>query len=131
MSGADYLIVGLVAVAAAYILWARIASGKPVGKPVDPLDSALPGLAAHRNKAVIYCYSRHCRPCRKMSPAIDGLQERHPNVFKLDLAQHAGESRAIGIGATPTTLLVEGGKVSKVLVGAGAIPAIEEFLESG
>jgi hypothetical protein len=59
------------------------------------------------------------------------LQASHPNVFKLDIARNVGEARAIGIRVTPTTLLVEDGKVLKVLLGAGAVPAVEVFLGSG
>ncbi len=131
MSWADSLMLGLVALVVAYILWTRISSDNMIGKPVELLDSALPGLVAHRAKAVIYCYSHHCTPCRKMSSDIVRLQEEHPNVFKLDISQHAQETRAIGIRATPTTLLVENGKVSTALLGSGAMPEIEEFLDAG
>lgn len=128
MSWAGYLMLGLVALTVAYILWTGLSSDNMIDKPVELLDSSLPGLAAHRAKAVIYCYSHHCPPCRRMAPDIVRLQEKHPNVFKLDISLHAKESRAIGIRATPTTLLVEDGKVLEALLGAGAIPAIEVFL---
>ena len=131
MSWIGYLMLGLVALAVAYILWTGLTADNMTGKSADVLDPALPGLAAHRARAVIYCYSRHCPPCRKMAPDIDRLQAAHPNLFKLDISRNVGEARAIGIRATPTTLLVEDGKVLKVLLGAGAVPAIEVFLAAG
>lgn len=129
MSWIGYLMLVLVALAVAYILWTGLTADNMTGKPVDALDPALPGLAGHRAKAVIYCYSQHCPPCRRMAPDIERLRKQHPNVFKLDISRHAREARAIGIRATPTTLLVEDGKVLKALLGAGAVPAIEVFLD--
>ena len=128
MSWVGYLVLGLTALMVGYILWTGLTADNMTGKPVDALDPAVPGLAAHRERAVVYCYSRHCPPCRKMAPDIDRLQESHPNVSKLNISEHVKEARAMGIRATPTTLLVENGKVLKVLLGAGAVPAIEVFL---
>ncbi len=121
---------GIVAVMVAYILWTSLSVGNMIDKPVALLDSVLPGLTAHRAKAVIYCYSPRCPPCSRMAPDIVRLQEKHPNVFKLDISRHPKESRAIGIRATPTTLLIEDGKVLQALLGANAVPAIEMFLDA-
>jgi len=100
-------------------------------RPVDVLGAVLPALGAQRAKAVIYCFSEHCGPCRKMAPEIEQLSARHPNVFKLDILRHSQEARAIGIHAIPLTLLVENGKVLKALLGAASVPAIEVFLQQG
>ena len=128
MSWVGYLMLGLAALAVAYMLWTSLTADNMTGKRVDVLDPALPGLSAHQSRAVIYCYSQHCPPCRKIAPDIERLRKTHPNVFKLDVSRHTREARAIGIRATPTTLLVEDGKVLKALLGAGAVPAIEVFL---
>ena len=130
MSWVGYLMLGLTALMVGYILWTGLTADNMTGKPVDPLYPVLPGLADQRAQAVIYCFSRHCPPCRKMAPDIDRLQANHPNVFKLNISEHHKEARAIGIRATPTTLLVENGNVLKVLLGTGAVPAIEVFLSS-
>lgn len=128
MDWAGFLVLGLVALMIAYILWTGLSTHAIKGKSVAPLDSTLPGLMAHKDKAVIYCYSEHCGPCRRMGPDIDRLRHQHPNVFKLDVRQYPRESRAIGIHATPTTLLVEEGKILKAIMGGGAIPAVQVFL---
>jgi len=111
MSWIGYLVLGFTAVAVAYLLWTGLTAGHITGNPAAPLEPALPGFADHRDRAVIYCYSEHCPPCRKMAPDIARLQATHPNVFKLDISRNTAEARAMGIRATPTTLLVEDGKV--------------------
>ena len=131
MSWAGYLVLAFVAFALGYMLWSGLSVRSVKDQPVDVLEPALSGLAEQRARAVIYCYSEHCGPCRKMAPDIDRLSADHPNMFKLDVTRHPREARTIGIRATPTTLLVEDGKVLKALLGAGAVPAIKVFLHQG
>ena len=131
MSWTGYLVLGLVALTLAPILWTGLSVHDIKGKSVDPLESILPELAAHKSKAVVYAYSAHCGACRKIGPRIDRLCQQHPNLFKLDIARHPQESRSLGIRATPTTLLVEEGKVIKAILGAGAVPMIDVFLGNG
>jgi thioredoxin-like negative regulator of GroEL len=131
MDWVGFLVLGLVILMLASILWTGLSTHGIKDRSVDSLDSTLPGLAAHKDKAVIYCYSEQCGPCRRMGPDIDRLCQQHPNVFKLDVRKHPRESRAMGIRATPTTLLVEEGKILKAILGAGAIPAVQVFLGHG
>jgi thioredoxin 1 len=112
-----------------FALWTLLATRRVRGTPVDALDSVLPDLRLHKDKAVVYCFSEHCGPCRKMTPEIDRMRQRYANLFKLDVIRYAREARSIGVQATPTTLLVEDGTVLKAILGAGAIRAIEVFLE--
>jgi len=124
------LALGLLALTLGMILWSGLSARDLRGRAVDELFPLLPGLAEQQARAVIYCYTVHCGPCRKMGRQIDRLAASHRNLFKLDLAEHPKQARALGIRATPTTLLVEDGRVLKALIGAGAIAAIEVFLET-
>jgi hypothetical protein len=63
-----------------------------------------------------------------MTPRIDALRREYANLFKLDVGRHAAKARAMGIRATPTTLLIEHGKVLKALVGGGAVMAVRVYL---
>jgi thioredoxin 1 len=129
MSWTAYLTLFLVASMVGFVLWTLLATRRVRGTPVDALDSVLPDLQLHKAKAVVYCFSEHCGPCRKMTPEIDRMRERYANLFKLDVIRYAREARSIGVQATPTTLLVEDGTVLKAILGAGAIRAIGVFLE--
>ncbi len=128
MSWTAYVILTLVVLTTAYFLWTVLSVHNIKGHNIDGLNDNLPGLSKHSAKAVIYCYSEHCGPCRKITPDIDRLQAEHPNVFKLDVSQHSAVPRGLGIRATPTCLLVENGKVHKAVLGAGAVKTIDIFL---
>ena len=131
MSWVGYVVLVTVALMVAFTLWTGLSARGVRGRSVEGLHEALPGLHARQAKAVIYCYSEHCGPCRRMAPEIDRLQQQHPNLFKLDVARHPREARALGVRVTPTTLLVEDARVLKGLLGAGAVPSIEVFLRQG
>lgn len=124
-----YLGLGVTAMALVYLLWVGLSAHGIAGRSVELLESALPALEAHQDRAVVYCFSEHCGPCRTMGPEIERLKARYPNVFTLDILRHPQEARSLGIHAIPVTLLVEHGKVLKALLGANSIPAIARFLQ--
>lgn len=131
MSWAAYVVLTLAALTSAYFLWTAFTVRALKGVGIEKLEDALPGIEEHKDKAVVYCFSEHCGPCRKMTPEIDRLQAAHPNVFKLDVSRHPAAARRLGIRATPTSLLVENGKVHKALLGSGGMNSIEIFLDTG
>jgi thioredoxin 1 len=128
MSWAGYLVLSLVGLSLALVLWSGLSARHLKGQPVDVLYSALPALRDCAGKAVVYCHSEHCAPCRKMMPEIERLRRQHANLFALDISRHASAARSLGIRATPTHLLVENGIVIKALLGSATIPAITVFL---
>jgi len=144
MSELGYLVLVALAVLAATMLRLLLASRPLRGRPISDLASLFPQLGPGQSpdqgqvqsqgnrwgKAAIYCYSRHCGPCRRLTPAIDTLREAHPNLLKLDVAEHPAEARRLGIQVTPTILLVEHGRVLKAIVGAQGLAAVKVFLDS-
>lgn len=130
MSWAGYLALGLTAVLVGQLLWVRMRSARIKGRSVADLAELFPDLAENRGRAVIYCYTEHCAPCRTLTPLIDRLRDQHGNLFKLDVQRHPQLARKLGIASTPTTLLVENGTIIKALLGAGAIRSLEVFLGS-
>ncbi len=128
MSWAAYVFLLMAALTTAYLLWSSLSVRNIKGQSVDVLFSALPELESHQDKAVIYCYSQHCGPCKQMAADVERLRSRHPNLFKLDVGMHPTEARQLGIQATPTSLLVENGRVHKALLGSGAVKPMEIFL---
>jgi len=129
VSWAGLFVLGFITLMLGMVLWSGLSTRNMRGQLVEQLIPALPGLENHLEKAVIYCYTEHCGPCKKMAPDIDRLAAAHPNLFKLDVAHQSTEARTLGVRATPTTLLVENGKVLKALLGANAVAAVEIFLD--
>ena len=131
MSWIGILVLILSALIFGLYLWSLLSVRRMRGRPVSALVGAIPELADAKGRAVIYCYSDHCAPCRQMAPQIEALRARHPNLHKLDVTRHLDAARALGVRATPTTLLVEDGQVLKALLGVGALRSVRTFLEQG
>lgn len=112
-----YTIVGLSSTWLLYIGYMYIATRSSEGKPVDCLYPLFPQLRDIQGRALLYCYSPHCGPCRPMSKEIDQLIEQGVPVFKLDIAEHPALSRELGIRATPTLVVIEDGTVQRMLLG--------------
>ncbi len=67
---------------------------------------------------ILYFYSPSCGACKKMEPVIEKLSKR-VKVKRIDVSTSEGllVARELGVLGTPTTVVVENGKVSKVLFG--------------
>jgi thioredoxin-like negative regulator of GroEL len=61
---------------------------------------------------------------------IDRLAARHPNVFKVDASADLEQARAFGVAATPTLMLVEDGRIVRVIVGSTSEKNLESLLHS-
>ena len=129
MSWIGILVLILALLVFGLFLWSYFSARLMRGRPISALAEAIPELGEAKGRVVIYCYSEKCAPCRQMTPQIDEMRERHSNLFKLDVRCHLDAARALGVRATPTTLLVEDGRVLKALLGAGALGSVRTFLE--
>jgi len=88
-------------------------------------------LAEHLRKyptSLIYFYSARCMACQDMSPVIDELVAKHPNVIKLNVTEMPDFARGVGLVATPASVLVKNGKAVKILAGYNSRKAMEKLL---
>jgi thioredoxin 1 len=112
-----YAVLGLIVTWALYVLYIQVATRAVEGRPADPLYDLFPALKAMQGRALVYCCSPQCGPCRPMSREVDGLAERGAPIFKLDITEHPALARELGIRATPALILIERGSIARVLLG--------------
>ncbi len=98
-----------------------------IGQSATRLLNAIPDLDT-RETCLVFCYSPACGPCKAMLPAIDELAAKNNNVHKLDISQHMDLAREIGIRATPTTLLIERGNITQVLLGVKNLKNLRKLM---
>ncbi|MCP4043348.1 MAG: thioredoxin family protein, partial [Gammaproteobacteria bacterium] len=80
------------------------------------------------SKFLFYFYTPHCGPCRRMTPYVDELAEKHENIMKIDLSGNADIGHHFGVRAVPTILLIADGMVVKALVGGQSRQKLETLL---
>ncbi len=130
MSLLIYAVIGLSVTWALYAGYMYVATRSAEGRSAKPLYAEFPQLATQQGKALVYCYSEHCGPCRPMSKEVDILAAEGVPVFKLDIMQHTNISRALGIRATPTLIVIEGGTVSRMLLGVKTASFMSKLVTS-
>jgi thioredoxin 1 len=123
-----YAALGLSLTWAAYAAYMHIATRAAEGRPAEPLLRLFPGLADHPGRALVYCYSPQCGPCRPMSQEVDRLVAGGARIYKLDVSEQPELAREIGIRATPTLVMVEGRTVSRLLLGAKRADFMQRLL---
>jgi len=116
----DYLpflfIAGAVAIMA-FPLYIWISSKQMQGNDAPDYQALLTPEQQGRSKLLFYFHSPHCGPCRTMTPIIETMAVRYGNVVKVDAMAQPGVAQRFGVRATPTLVLVDEGKVVKVMLG--------------
>lgn len=123
-----YVVVGLVAMWGLYTGYLWLTSQSLKGREITPFQNQAPELRDLPHKAMVYCFSPNCGPCRNMTPVIDELQQDGAPIVKLDIPQHLDLAHELGIRATPTLLLVQDGRVEEVIVGTRTQSQIRQML---
>ncbi len=131
MNLAIYVVGGLTLTWAAYMGYLWLSTQAIRGRPLeDSLRRHLPELERHGERALIYCYSAACGPCRSMTPLVDQLREEGYPIVKADLGQNPELAEALGVRATPTLLLVEDGQIQAAGLGAKTRRQILKLLQA-
>ncbi len=87
----------------------------------------VPG-GAEGGRRLYYFYGPNCGPCRSVTPVVDRLASRHANVHKVDVSVDAEQARRFGVRATPTLMLVEDGRIERVILGGASEQILERLL---
>ncbi len=96
------------------------------GKTAPDVSGAVGKAIQRGDKVLLYFFSPGCRACRPMTPVIEKLSKSKKNVFPIDISRDMSMARKFGVMGTPSTVLIETGKISEYLVG----PQPEEKLRA-
>ncbi len=75
-------------------------------------------------------YADWCGPCRMVSPIVDEISEEHSEylVGKVNVDNEPELARAFNVSSIPTLVVIKGGKVADISVGALPKAKILEML---
>ena len=125
-----YILLGIIFLFFGMQLAFRLGTQRMVGKPAPDVAGLIDGTYDPTRKALFYFYGEHCPPCRTMTPRIDSLAERYPNVFKVDVGESPELATRFGITATPTVILVDAGMIAKAMVGTPSERRLTALMEA-
>lgn len=96
------------------------------GKDAPELSGKYGKAVKSGEKALFYFYSKNCGACKAMTPVVQELSKERKNCFLVDVQTDPVTPGALSVMATPSTVIVEGGKIQDFLIG----PQRKEKLET-
>ena len=124
-----YVLLAIIVVFFLVQLAFRLGTSRLEGQPAPDVSDLLGTRLDPGKKALFYFYSSHCPPCRTMSPRIDRLAQRYPNVFKVDIGESRELSRRFSITVTPSVIIVDQGQIAKAVVGTQSEKRLAAVME--
>ena len=118
------LIAGMITMPMSAVLRARRSRGRPA-----PDTTSVDGGPRPEGRRVYYFHAPHCGHCRAMTPLVARLVEAGRNLVSVDVAQHLALAKQFGVAATPSCVLVEGGIIRQVWLGALSERQLLQMLE--
>lgn len=85
-------------------------------------------ISSGSGRHLYYFFSPRCGACKNVTPVIDRISQRHENVHKVDVSMDANRAMAFGVRATPTLMMVEDGRISRVMLGGTSERTLDEML---
>jgi len=95
-----------------------VGSRRQRGRRIQGVGGPMGEAITSGDRLLAYFYIPSSPDCTTQTEIIDRLQGEYANIFKVNVAEQFEAARAFGVTATPTTIIVEGGKVVDVLVGS-------------
>ena len=99
------------------------------GKPAPNLTGVYGKAVKNRKTSLFYFYSPQCGACKTMTPIVERYTKNNPRCFKVDISRDRTTASAFGIMATPSTAIVENGKIKDFIVGPKPQAEFVELLE--
>ncbi|AOV17976.1 hypothetical protein BJI67_13720 [Acidihalobacter aeolianus] len=98
------------------------------GQVAPGLERLFPGRVPDR--VALYFWSRHCVMCHGMTPVIEKLRTERDDLVSLDAEQEVELAKSLGVMATPSLVLIRGGRIARIVVGAQSEPRIRRLLDA-
>ena len=123
------IFVGLITI---FLLWRLLSlyrSRQMQGRSVPDINSLLSERQKVSSRLLIYFWSQQCVMCKGMSKIIAELAETHDDILKIDAMQNMEITAGFGIMGTPSLVLVNEGKIEKMMLGTKSKSQIIEILD--
>ena len=99
------------------------------GKDAPELGGAYGKALKGKKTSLFYFYSPSCGACKSMTPVVGEYTKNNPRCFKVDVSKDMKTAQAFGVMGTPSTVLVEDGKIRDFIVGPKPVSDFRDLLE--
>ncbi len=123
-----YVVIVAALVVTALQLWPFLRARRMRGRQAPALEGVVPNPQRLSGRMLLYFWSPRCGMCRGMTPVVEQLSGERDDVVSVNVFDHPQVARDLGIMATPTLVLLQGGKVERLLLGAKSERQIRALL---
>ncbi|HKJ80599.1 MAG TPA: thioredoxin family protein [Ignavibacteriaceae bacterium] len=123
-----YIILGIILLIFSLQFMMILQARKSKGKKIEGLQGKLKSLEKKGSKGLVYFFSPSCHACKAQTPIIKELQSSNKNVYDVDISKDMDTARIFGVKATPSTIIVEDGIISRVLLGVKQKDILNNYL---
>jgi len=102
------------------------------GKPVPELGGKIGEAIKRGEKVMLYFYSPTCSACKVQTPIIDKLinsSDGRTKIFKIDVSRDVNIALKLGVMGTPSTVIIDGGKIKEFFVGVKPEKILRRYLQ--
>ncbi|RLA19778.1 MAG: hypothetical protein DRQ61_10020 [Gammaproteobacteria bacterium] len=122
----EIVVVTFVTLLVVYYLFVLLSGWRQRGRLISDITGT--NLNHQPDWQVYYFYSPACGACRNMTPELEAQALKNSSVHCVDISVNIRLARQFKVRATPTAVLVEGEKISKVLLGSGLLKQVNQFI---
>ena len=112
-----YILIGIIFILILLRLSVKIRVWTKKGRAAPQVGGQLGKYIQKGEKVIAYFYSPTCKACKTQEKYFPRIQEKFQNIIRINAAKDRDTAVAFGVMGTPTTIIIENGKIKDYLVG--------------
>lgn len=127
-----YIIIGIVILFVLMNLNVVLRAKFKKGKSAPELGGRIGEAIRRRERVMLYFYSPTCSACKVQTPIIDKFLKEpdlKAKIFKINVSQDINIALKLGVMGTPSTVLIEDGKIKEFFVGVKSEKILRKYLQ--
>lgn len=111
------VVIGFLGIIFLFQFFIRLRSWSKKGKEAPVVSGSVGKTIQRGEKVIIYFYSPTCGACRTQEKYLPKIQEKFQNIIRINAAKDRDLATAFGVMGTPTTIIIDQGKIKEYFVG--------------
>lgn len=112
-----FVLVGFLLIVFLFQFFIRLKSWSKKGKNAPVIGGSVGKSIQKGEKVIIYFYSPTCGACRTQEKYLPKIQEKFQNIIRINATKDRDIATAFGVKGTPTTIIIDQGKIKEYFVG--------------
>jgi len=112
-----FVIVGFVSVFLLMQAYVRLKAWRFRGRFAPKVNGSLGKAMAKYPRLIVYFYSPSCGACRIQESYWPEVEKRFRPIIRVDVRKQMDVARAFGVMGTPTTVIIQKGRITGYFVG--------------